>query len=278
MKKILTLVLTCVLAFSLAGCGGSKDSSTAGSGDLSGKISLDGSTSMEKFVTALGESFKEKNPNVTVESQFTGSSAGISSVLNGKADIGDSSRSLTDEEKSHGLEENIVAIDGIAVAVNKNNTVKNVTKEQLTKIYTGEITNWKELGGKDEKIVVIGREAASGTRGAFEELLEVKDKCKYAQELDNTGAVVAKCASIEGAIGYVSLDAVDKSINTLQLDGEECTVKNIKAGKYALQRPFVMATKGKIEKQSKLVQALFDYIDSDEGQAIIKKVGLISAK
>ena len=245
MKKILTLVLTCVLAFSLAGCGGSKDSSTTGSGDLSGKISLDGSTSMEKFVTALGESFKEKNPNVTVESQFTGSSAGIASVLSGKADIGDSSRALTDEEKSQGLEENIVAIDGIAVAVNKNNTVKNVTKEQLTKIYTGEITNWKELGGKDEKIVVIGREAASGTRGAFEELLEVKDKCKYAQELDNT---------------------------------EECTVKNIKAGKYALQRPFVMATKGKIEKQSKLVQALFDYIDSDEGQAIIKKVGLISAK
>ena len=277
MKKILTLVLTCVLAFSLAGCGGSKDSSTAGSGDLSGKISLDGSTSMEKFVTALGESFKEKNPNVTVEAQFTGSSAGISSVLNGKADIGDSSRALTDEEKSQGLEENIVAIDGIAVAVNKNNTVKNVTKEQLTKIYTGEITNWKELGGKDEKIVVIGREAASGTRGAFEELLEVKDKCQYAQELDNTGAVVAKCASIEGAIGYVSLDAVDKSINTLQLDGVDCTVKNIKAGKYALQRPFVMATKGKIEKQSKLVQALFDYIDSDEGQAIIKKVGLISA-
>ena len=273
MKKILTLVLTCVLAFSLAGCGGSKDSSTAGSGDLSGKISLDGSTSMEKFVTALGESFKEKNPNVTVESQFTGSSAGIASVLSGKADIGDSSRALTDEEKSQGLEENIVAIDGIAVAVNKNNTVKNVTKEQLTKIYTGEITNWK-----DEKIVVIGREAASGTRGAFEELLEVKDKCKYAQELDNTGAVVAKCASIEGAIGYVSLDAVDKSINTLQLDGVDCTVKNIKAGKYALQRPFVMATKGKIEKQSKLVQALFDYIDSDEGQAIIKKVGLISAK
>lgn len=271
MKKILTLVLTCVLAFSLAGCGGSKDSSTAGSGDLSGKISLDGSTSMEKFVTALGESFKEKNPNVTVESQFTGSSAGIASVLSGKADIGDSSRALTDEEKSQGLEENIVAIDGIAVAVNKNNTVKNVTKEQLTKIYTGEITNWKELGGKDEKIVVIGREAASGTRGAFEELLEVKDKCKYAQELDNTGAVVAKCASIEGAIGYVSLDAVDKSINTLQLDGVDCTVKNIKAGKYALQRPFVMATKGKIEKQSKLVQALFDYIDSDEGQAIIKK-------
>ena len=151
MKKILTLVLTCVLAFSLAGCGGSKDSSTAGSGDLSGKISLDGSTSMEKFVTALGESFKEKNPNVTVEAQFTGSSAGISSVLNGKADIGDSSRALTDEEKSQGLEENIVAIDGIAVAVNKDNTVKNVTKEQLTKIYTGEITNWKELVTKRKK-------------------------------------------------------------------------------------------------------------------------------
>lgn len=271
-------MLACVLAFSLAGCGGGSKKASSQTSDLSGKISLDGSTSMEKFVTALGESFKEKNPNVTVEAQFTGSSAGISSVLNGKADIGDSSRSLTDEEKSQGLEENIVAIDGIALAVNKNNPVKSVTKDQLIKIYTGQITNWKDLGGKDEKIVVIGREAASGTRGAFEELLGIQDKCQYAQELDNTGAVVAKAASIEGAIGYVSLDAVDKSINTLQLDGVDCTVKNIKAGKYALQRPFVMATKGKISKQSKLVQALFDYIDSDEGQAIIKKVGLISAK
>ena len=145
MKKILTLVLTCVLAFSLAGCGGSKDSSTAGSGDLSGKISLDGSTSMEKFVTALGESFKEKNPNVTVEDQFTGSSAGISSVLNGKADIGDSSRALTDEEKSQGLEENIVAIDGIAVVVNKNNDVDGLTSDQVKSIYTGSITKWSEV-------------------------------------------------------------------------------------------------------------------------------------
>ena len=155
MKKILTLVLTCVLAFSLAGCGGSKDSSTAGSGDLSGKISLDGSTSMEKFVTALGESFKEKNPNVTVESQFTGSSAGIASVLSGKADIGDSSRALTDEEKSQGLEENIVAIDGIAVAVNKNNTVKNVTKEQLTKIILVKSLTGKNLVVKTKRSLLL---------------------------------------------------------------------------------------------------------------------------
>ena len=284
-KKLLTVALTATLGLAaLAGCGTGTSSNGDGSAnggttkELSGKIQLAGSTSMEKMCGALMEAFMEEYPNVTVTTEYTGSGAGIESVTSGAVDIGNASRALSDKEKSAGIEENIVAIDGIAVAVNKNNTVKNVTKEQLIKIYTGEITNWKELGGKDEKIVVIGREAASGTRGAFEELLEVKDKCQYAQELDNTGAVVAKCASIEGAIGYVSLDAVDKSINTLQLDGVDCTVKNIKAGKYALQRPFVMATKGKIEKQSKLVQALFDYIDSDEGQAIIKKVGLISAK
>ena len=295
-KMMALLTATTMVAAGVMGCGSDSsdanadantdttasdttaNTDTTDGADMSGTVTLAGSTSMEKLANAMNEAFMEKYPNVSATAEFTGSSAGIESLTAGSVDIGDASRALSDDEKSQGIVENIVAIDGIAVAVNKNNTVKNVTKEQLTKIYTGEITNWKELGGKDEKIVVIGREAASGTRGAFEELLEVKDKCQYAQELDNTGAVVAKCASIEGAIGYVSLDAVDKSINTLQLDGVDCTVKNIKAGKYALQRPFVMATKGKIEKQSKLVQALFDYIDSDEGQAIIKKVGLISAK
>lgn len=277
MKKILTLVLTCVLAFSLAGCGGSKDSSTAGSGDLSGKISLDGSTSMEKFVTALGESFKEKNPNVTVEAQFTGSSAGISSVLNGKADIGDSSRALTDEEKSQGLEENIVAIDGIAVVVDPANTVEDLTKDQLTSIYDGTVTNWKDVGGNDAPIVVVGREAGSGTRGAFEELLKLEDACKYSNELDSTGAVMAKVASTPGSIGYVSLDVLDDTVKALKLDGAEPTEENIKAGKYFLSRPFVMATKGEISEQSDLVKALFDFIYSDEGSELVKSVGLITA-
>lgn len=279
MKKLLSLVLVAATALSLTGCGGGSSSSSSSSGgDLSGKISLNGSTSMEKFVTALGEGFQEKYPNVTVEPQFTGSSAGVQALIKGSCDIADSSRSLTADEKKKGLVENIVAIDGIAIALNKKNKVSNVTNKQLADIYTGKITNWKQLGGADEKIVVIGREAASGTRAAFEELLKVENKCKYAQELDNTGAVVAKCAATSGAIGYVSLDEVDSSIKTAKLNGVEAKESTIKDGTYKLQRPFVMATKGAISKQSKKVQALFEYINSAEGQKIVKKAGLISAK
>lgn len=233
---------------------------------------------MEKFVTALGEGFQEKYPNVTVEPQFTGSSAGVQALIKGSCDIADSSRSLTADEKKKGLVENIVAIDGIAIALNKKNKVSNVTNKQLADIYTGKITNWKQLGGADEKIVVIGREAASGTRAAFEELLKVENKCKYAQELDNTGAVVAKCAATSGAIGYVSLDEVDSSIKTAKLNNVEAKESTIKDGTYKLQRPFVMATKGAVSKQNKKVQALFKYINSAEGQKIVKKAGLISAK
>ena len=169
---------------------------------------------MEKMCGALMEAFMEEYPNVTVTTEYTGSGAGIESVTSGAVDIGNASRALSDKEKSAGIEENIVAIDGIAMITDKNNKVTNVTKQQLTDIYTGKITNWKDLGGSDEAIVVIGREAASGTRGAFEELLEVKNKCAYAQELDSTGAVLAKVAATPGAIGYVSLDVV---IRQLQL-------------------------------------------------------------
>ncbi len=279
MKKLLSLVLVAATALSLTGCGGGSSSSSSSSGgDLSGKISLNGSTSMEKFVTALGEGFQEKYPNVTVEPQFTGSSAGVQALIKGSCDIADSSRSLTADEKKKGLVENIVAIDGIAIALNKKNKVSNVTNKQLADIYTGKITNWKQLGGADEKIVVIGREAASGTRAAFEELLKVENKCKYAQELDNTGAVVAKCAATSGAIGYVSLDEVDSSIKTAKLNNVEAKESTIKDGTYKLQRPFVMATKGAVSKQNKKVQALFKYINSAEGQKIVKKAGLISAK
>ena len=279
MKKLLSLVLVAATALSLTGCGGGSSSSSSSSGgDLSGEISLNGSTSMEKFVTALGEGFQEKYPNVTVEPQFTGSSAGVQALIKGSCDIADSSRSLTADEKKKGLVENIVAIDGIAIALNKKNKVSNVTNKQLADIYTGKITNWKQLGGADEKIVVIGREAASGTRAAFEELLKVENKCKYAQELDNTGAVVAKCAATSGAIGYVSLDEVDSSIKTAKLNNVEAKESTIKDGTYKLQRPFVMATKGAVSKQNKKVQALFKYINSAEGQKIVKKAGLISAK
>lgn len=244
--------------------------------DLSGSISMSGSTSMEKLANAVAESFMEKYPNVTVTAEFTGSSAGIESVLAGSVDIGNSSRNLKDDEKSAGAAENIVAIDGIAVVADPANKVEDLTKDQLVSIYTGETKNWSEVGGDDQAIVVVGREAGSGTRGAFEELLDIADACVYANELDSTGAVMAKVASTPGAIGYVSLDVVDDSVKALKLDGVDATEENIKAGDYALSRPFVMATKGEISEQKTEVQALFDYLSSDEGKALIKSVGLIT--
>lgn len=246
--------------------------------DLSGSISMVGSTSMEKLANALSEAFMEEYPDVTVTAEFVGSGAGIEAVTNGTADIGNSSRSLKDEEKAAGVVENIVAIDGIAVCVDPANEVADLTKEQLTNIYNGTITNWKEVGGADEPIIVIGREAGSGTRGAFEELVDLKDACKYANELDSTGAVIAKVASTPGAIGYASLDALDDSVKALSLEGVEATAENIKAGNYFLSRPFVMATKGEVSEQNDLVQAWFDFVLGDEGQQVASEVGLITVK
>ena len=242
--------------------------------DLSGSLSMVGSTSMEKFANALSEAFMEKYPKVTVTAEFVGSGAGIEAVSNGTADIGNSSRNLKDEEKAKGVAENI---DGIAVVVDPANTVEDLTKDQLTSIYDGTVTNWKDVGGNDAPIVVVGREAGSGTRGAFEELLKLEDACKYSNELDSTGAVMAKVASTPGSIGYVSLDVLDDTVKALKLDGAEPTEENIKAGKYFLSRPFVMATKGEISEQSDLVKALFDFIYSDEGSELVKSVGLITA-
>ena len=246
--------------------------------DLSGSISMVGSTSMEKLANALSEAFMEEYPDVTVTAEFVGSGAGIEAVTNGTADIGNSSRSLKDEEKAAGVVENVVAIDGIAVCVDPANEVADLTKEQLTNIYNGTITNWKEVGGADEPIIVIGREAGSGTRGAFEELVDLQDACKYANELDSTGAVIAKVASTPGAIGYASLDALDDSVKALSLEGVEATAENIKAGNYFLSRPFVMATKGEISEQNDLVQAWFDFVLGDEGQQVASEVGLITVK
>lgn len=286
-KKVLALAGAIVLSAStLMGCSsnGSKDATTAAgnqaetqaNADLSGSITMAGSTSMEKLANALGEVFMQKYPNVTVNAEFSGSSAGIESLLAGSVDIGNSSRNLSDEEKSKGAVENIVAIDGIAVVVDPANKVEDLSKENLYKIYTGEVTNWKDLGGDDQAIVVVGREAASGTRGAFEEILDAKDKCKYANELDSTGAVMAKVASTKGAIGYVSLDVLDDTVKAVKLDGVEATVDNIKNGSYLLQRPFVMATKGEISEQSDEVKALFDFLKSDEGKQVVTSVGLIT--
>lgn len=251
------------------------DNNTADNTDLSGSVTLAGSTSMEKLANAMNEAFMEKYPNVSATAEFTGSSAGIESLAAGSVDIGDASRALSDDEKGQGIVENIVAIDGIAVITDTDNTITDIKSEDLAKVYTGEITNWKDLGGKDEQIVVIGREAGSGTRDAFEELMDVKDFCKYAQELDSTGAVLAKVAATPGAVGYVSLDVLDDTVNGLKINSVEPTEENILAGTYVLQRPFVMATKGEISEQSEQVQAYFDFINSEDGQNVIKSVGLI---
>ncbi|MGN1180935.1 MAG: phosphate ABC transporter substrate-binding protein PstS family protein [Suilimivivens sp.] len=308
MKKILALTCAAAMTFSLMACGGSAESAATAestettekaeatqetaqaaqepakeaapaeetSADLSGSVSMAGSTSMEKLANAVAESFMEKYPGVTVTAEFTGSSAGIEAVTAGSVDIGNSSRALKDEEKAAGIVENTVAIDGIAVVVDTANTVADLTKDQLISIYKGEIKNWSELGGEDAPIVVVGREAGSGTRGAFEELLKIEDACAYASELDSTGAVIAKVASTPGAIGYVSLDAIDDSVIAVALEGVEATAENIKAGNYFLSRPFVMATKGEISEQSEAVQALFEYLASEEGKEVIAGVGLIN--
>ena len=281
-KKILAVICAMSLVtLALVGCGSSQkesgENSSEGneSAELSGTITLAGSTSMEKLCEAMSESFMEKYPGVTVTVEYTGSGAGLESLAAGSVDIGNASRGLKDEEKAAGSVENIVAIDGIAVITEKSNTVTDVKADDLAKIYSGEITNWKELGGKDEAIVVIGREAGSGTRDAFEELLEIQDKCHYAQELDSTGAVLAKVASTKGAIGYVSLDVVDDTVNAVAIDSVEPTEEQILAGKYLLSRPFVMATKGEVSEQNELVQTWLEYIKSDEGKDVIKTAGLI---
>lgn len=242
---------------------------------LTGIITMAGSTSMEKFANALAESFMIKYPGVTVTVEFTGSSTGIESVLAGRVDIGNSSRYLKDEEKSSGAVENIVALDGIAVITDASNTTASLSTEQLIGIYTGKIRNWSEVGGDDEAIVVVGREAGSGTREGFEELLGIKDMCAYANELDSAGAVMARVALTPGAIGYVSPDVLDDTVLALSLDGAEPTEENIKAGNYLLSRPFVMVTKGEISVQRETIQEMFVYLKSEEGQELIRAVGLI---
>lgn len=303
-NKVLALIGACILTMgSLTACGNDKqaaaptgssqesskqadsvqesskqESSTSDETELSGSIKMVGSTSMEKLANALMEGFMDIYPDVTVTAEFVGSGAGIEAVNNKTADIGNSSRNLKDEEKAAGAVENIVAIDGIAVCVDLTNTVSGLEKQQLIDIYTGKITNWSEVGGASAPIVVVGREAGSGTRGAFEELLKIEDACAYNNELDSTGAVMAKVAATPGAIGYVSLDALDDSVIALSLDGVEATADNIKAGNYFLSRPFVMATNGEIYEQNELVQAWFEYVLGDEGQSIAAEVGLITVK
>ena len=275
-KKLMTLLTAGMLTMAcLTGCGGSSGNDAQQGSTLSGSITLSGSTSMEKLSKALQEGFMTSNRGVTVNVEFNGSSAGIEQVLKGSVNIGNASRNLKEAEVSEGAVENIVAIDGIAVIVDNANKVTDITTEELQQIYTGEVTNWSQIGGTDTPIVVIGREAGSGTRGAFEELLEIEDKCEYAQELDSTGTVLANVSATPGAIGYVSLDVINDTVTTVKLDGVEPTEENIAGGSYSLCRPFVMATKGEISEQDEVTQEFFAYIASEEGQAIIKQVGLI---
>ena len=258
----------------LAGCG-ERNSHVSARPDF---ILMAGSTSMETFTSALAERYMEIHQDVTVTTEFVGSAAGIQAVLGGTADIGNSSRNLKEQEKAAGAVENIVAMDAIVVCVDPANSVDGLTRQQLEYIYTGTVTNWSQVGGENAPIVVVGREAGSGTRTAFEELLGVKNECVYANELDSNGAVLAKVASIPGAIGYMSLDVADDTVVPLKLDGVKPTIGNIRSGRYFLGRSYVMVTRGEISGQSELIQDWFAFVLGEEGQEIAVSVGLVPVK
>jgi phosphate transport system substrate-binding protein len=268
MKKFGILVIVFMVCLAFLGFSANADIETQ-------KISLNGSTSMEKMINAIKEGIEENYPELSLEPQFTGSSAGIEAVLNGTADIGNSSRYLKDAEKEKGLTENIVAIDAIVIVTDTQNKVDNLTTQQLIDIYKGKIRNWKEVGGEDLPIVVIGRESGSGTRSAFEEILNIEEQCQYANEINETGPIIAKVQSIPGAIGYVSLDVIDETVKPLSIDGVQASEETIQNGQYSLQRPFVMATRGAISQQNENIQHLFQFIQSEDGQKIIRAVGLV---
>lgn len=263
MKSFIKLLIF-LLLFLLVGCSNSVS-----------YISLNGSSSMEKLSRLLIESYIEKNKDIVINVEFTGSGAGIQSVANGTSNIGNSSRYLNQDELKLGIVENVVALDSLGIIVDEGNSLKSLTNEELISIFTGEVRNWKELGGNDQNIVVIGRESGSGTRDAFESILNISEKVKYAQEIDSTGAVVAKVSVIPGAIGYVSLNVVSDSVKVLNINGISPTEENILNSSYTLVRPFIMATNQSIENQNQKVKDFFDFIYSKDGSDLIKKIGLI---
>ena len=284
MKRVICTVLCLVLAVSLAACGQKANNAPsvdtkapAAAEKLSGTVSTDGSTSMEKVIGALGEAFMEANKSVTFTYNPTGSTSGIQAVQEGRCDIGLSSRALKDEEKAAGLTETVLAYDGIAVIVNPANEVDDLTIAQIADIYTGKITNWSEVGGADAEIVLIGREAGSGTRGGFEEIVEVKDACQYRQELSSTGDVITAVSQNPGAIGYASLASVKDTVKAVTVDGVTPSEETVKDGAYAIQRPFVLATKTDA-KLSDAAQAFFDYVTSTDANEIIAAAGVVPAK
>ena len=284
MKKVLTLALTAVMALSLLTACGSKndnsaDTNTDGSNTettLSGTVSTDGSTSMEKVINSLGESFMAMNKDVKFTYNPTGSGSGIQAVSEGRCDIGLSSRALKDDEKASGLVETVVALDGIAIVVNPENPVSDLDIDTIAKIYTGEITNWKDVGGNDAEIVLIGREAGSGTRDGFESITDTKDACQYRQELTSTGDVINTVSQNPDAIGYASLSAVGDSVKALTVGSVEATEATVKDGSYVVQRPFVLVTK-EGTKLSPAAQAFFDYALSADAASIIAAAGAVAA-
>ena len=275
MKKLICIALSAVLALCLAACGGGSEEIEIGTA-LSGTVSTDGSTSMEKVIGGLGEMFMEMNSGITFTYNPTGSGSGIKAVQEGRCDIGLASRNLKSEEAESGLTETVLAYDGIAVIANLENPVSDLDVQTIAKIYTGEITNWSEVGGNDVEIVLIGREAGSGTRDGFESITDTEDACQYRQELTSTGDVITTVAQNPGAIGYASVASVKDTVKALTVDGVAPTEETIKDGSYVVQRPFVLVTKTG-EELSEAAQKFFDYITSSDANEIIAAAGVVSA-
>ena len=285
MKKIISILLAAVMVMALlAGCGSknsdkTNDNNTPNNNqdtELSGSVSTNGSTSMDKVIGALREQFMADHKNVTVTYDPTGSGAGIEAASNGSADIGLASRALKDEEKAGGLTETVVALDGIAVIVNADSKVEDLSVEQIAKIFTGEITDWSEVGGEAGKISCIGREAGSGTRDGFESITGTRDACKLDQELTSTGGIIEAVAGNVNAIGYASLSAVEgkDTVKAVTVGGIACTEETVLDGSYAIQRPFVLVTKTDAPL-STAAQAFFDYATSTAANDLIKAAGAV---
>ena len=287
-KRTLALMLSAALCVGmLAGCGGGEttQSPSGNSGApsstepttqaISGTVNTDGSTSMADVMAAFQEAFEEVQPDVLVNYSGTGSGSGITNVLAGTVDIGLSSRALTEEEKAQGAVENIVALDGVAIVVNPENAVTSLTVDQIAQIYNGTITNWSELGGADSAIAVIGRDAASGTRGAFEEIVGVEDQCVYTNEYESTGEVIGSVAGNPNAIGYASLSAVDDSVVALEVNGVAPSEATVADGTYEIQRPFVMVTKQGAEL-SPAAQAFLEWSMSADAADEVEAAGCVS--
>lgn len=286
LKKLISLIAVLIVTFTLfTGCNNSPSTSTSPTGEntpeasastmLSGTISTNGSTSMEKVVASLIEAFNAENPDVTITYDATGSGSGITAVSSGSADIGLSSRNLKDSET--GLDATVIALDGIAVIVNNKNSVDDLTVEQIAGLFTGEITNWNEVGGADAPVAIIGREAGSGTRDGFESIVDVAEDCVYDQELTSTGAVITAVASNQYAIGYASLSAVSSEVKSVAVEGVECMESTILDKTYAIQRPFVMVTQSG-KTLSAEAEAFIDFALSDEATEIITNAGAVQAR